>query len=89
MLQRLRRPKAARTKTTRKDSRRERIGFYLISVVDEELKRYLGSNGSHHQFAKRQPIFPILNLPAEANPGQGRVRYLIKGISIYSLRKGG
>jgi len=35
MLQRLRRPKAARTKTTRR-SRRELIDYHLSSVVDEE-----------------------------------------------------
>jgi hypothetical protein len=36
MLKRLRRPKAARTKTTRNDSRRERMDYHLLSVVDEE-----------------------------------------------------
>jgi hypothetical protein len=36
MLQRLRRPKAARTKTIRRDSRRELMDYPLLSVVDEE-----------------------------------------------------
>jgi hypothetical protein len=44
MLQRLRRPKAARTKTTRKDSRRELMDYYLLSVVDEESERYVAPN---------------------------------------------
>src|SRR5580765_5155465 len=42
MLQRLRRPKAARTKTTRRDSRRELMDYHLLSVVDEESERYGG-----------------------------------------------
>jgi hypothetical protein len=33
MVKRLRRPKAARTKTTLKDSRRELMDYYLLSVV--------------------------------------------------------
>src|SRR5262245_65596410 len=44
MLQRLRRPKAARTKTTRKDSRRELMDHHLLSVVDEESERYVAPN---------------------------------------------
>jgi hypothetical protein len=44
MLQRLRRPKAARTKTTRRDSRRELMDYHLLSVVDEESERYVAPN---------------------------------------------
>jgi len=40
MLQRLRRPKAARTKATRKDSRRELMDYDLLGVVAEEWKRH-------------------------------------------------
>ena len=46
MLQRLRRPKAARTKTTRKDSRRDLMDYHLLSVVDEESERYVAPNVS-------------------------------------------
>jgi len=43
MLKRLRRPKAARTKTTLRDSRRELIDYHLLSVVDEESERYVAA----------------------------------------------
>src|SRR5689334_990804 len=36
MLNRLRRPKVASTKTTRRDSRRELMDSHLLSVVDEQ-----------------------------------------------------
>jgi hypothetical protein len=36
MLSRLKRPKVARTKGTRKDSRRELMDYYLLSVVYEK-----------------------------------------------------
>ena len=41
MLQRLTRPNAARTKAIRKDSRRELMGYHLLSVVDDESERYV------------------------------------------------
>jgi hypothetical protein len=47
MLPRLRRPKVARTKTTRKDSRRELMDYHLLSVVDEESERYVAPNVEH------------------------------------------
>src|SRR6185369_13995433 len=46
MLKRLRRPKAARTKATRRDSRRELMDYHLLNVVDEESERYVAPNGA-------------------------------------------
>src|SRR6185503_18602685 len=52
MLKRLRRPKAARTKATRRDSRRELMDYHLLTVVDEESERYVAQrrNGGCRDF---------------------------------------
>lgn len=62
MLQRLRRPKAARTKTTRKDSGRKLIDYHLLSFVDEEPERYVAPNSviGNHRPTRRGPHDPAM-----------------------------